>query len=331
MRRRSRRKKSFPKNILLLLVLLFFGMGLGYAVLADTIALNSIVEIDDASWNIYFDNFTSVNGNVTPSFTTNSSTSVTFGVTLSNPGDYCEFTFDVVNDGTYDAKLDNIANSADLESSYFTYTVAYEDGLPIQVGDALPAGEEETIRVRIDYLTLADETAYPSVDRNVTYTLQMYYVQGRGNAVRPENTTFYTWTDSIISLGSIPSGLTYYNSLEDAIQNYPAIQHFSNTNFALKIVLDQESHVTEAYVGIRINNTDYFFRPGGATYHSDTDSYDNDSIYYQQNLDVRNEIPSLANGETITIRPNGYVNVGWANNYCTGNKDGSVMCLADEE
>ena len=78
---------------------------------------------------------------------------------FSKTGDYIEYSFDVINDGTINAKLgwDPIKLKSDMYfKGHIIYTITYEDGTEVKKGDELNSGETKTIKVHIEYKNKAD-------------------------------------------------------------------------------------------------------------------------------------------------------------------------------
>ena len=123
--------KTYKKSIFLYLLILLSCLGIGYAFLRTELQINGTANFHNARWDIHFENVV-VNpdsvalstGNTAASISA-STTEVTYAVTLKEPGDFYEFTVDVVNDGTFDAKLDTLTILPVLTSAqqnYFAYT-----------------------------------------------------------------------------------------------------------------------------------------------------------------------------------------------------------------
>ena len=73
--------------------------------------------------------------------------------------DAVDYSFDVINDGTINAKLawDPIKLKKDMYfKSHIKYTITYQDGTPLKKGDELLAGETKLIKVHIEYTSNAD-------------------------------------------------------------------------------------------------------------------------------------------------------------------------------
>ena len=93
------------KYTLFLIVLLC--ISIGYAVLNTTLNINGKSSISKNTWDVHFDNVKINDGSVEAVKipVVENSTTVDFEVALNLPGDYYEFTVDVVNNGTIDAMI----------------------------------------------------------------------------------------------------------------------------------------------------------------------------------------------------------------------------------
>ena len=73
--------------------------------------------------------------------------------------DSVDYTFDVINDGTINAKLawDPIKLKKDMYfKSHISYSIKYTDGEDVKKGDELLSGETKTMKVHIEYTSKAD-------------------------------------------------------------------------------------------------------------------------------------------------------------------------------
>ena len=78
---------------------------------------------------------------------------------FTKTGDYVDYSFEVMNDGTIKAKLacDPIKLKSDMYfKGHITYTLTYEDGTDVKKGDELNPGETKTMKVHIEYKNKAD-------------------------------------------------------------------------------------------------------------------------------------------------------------------------------
>ena len=145
MRRHRKKRQSY----VLLLIVLLMGIGVGYALLTKTFNIIGSTTLAHSTWDIHFENVQITSGSVTLSegdsaaaIDSNDNTLVNYAVTLNLPGDYYEFTVDVVNEGTINAmvgevlsKYNNVVISNENPlPDYLNYIVTYKDGIEIEAG-----------------------------------------------------------------------------------------------------------------------------------------------------------------------------------------------------
>ena len=103
-----------------------------YAALSVTLNIIGTADISAASWDVHLENVKVKSGSVSgtaPSIT--GGTTATFSTNLTTPGDFYEFTIDVVNNGTIDAMIDGITKTPTLTSTqakYLNYIIEYQNG-----------------------------------------------------------------------------------------------------------------------------------------------------------------------------------------------------------
>ena len=102
----------------------------------------------------------SVTANPAPTSDNTTTTEMTYTINFTKPGDYFEFTTDIVNEGTIDAMVDVVSNNAYQNASsttpitlptYLTSTVTYADGVAIAQNQELLHGTSEKIKVRVEF------------------------------------------------------------------------------------------------------------------------------------------------------------------------------------
>ena len=175
------------KSIIILVLLLVISVG--YAALSSNLKINGATGVKSASWIIHWANPQVVPGSVTTTKPTlsESNTNATWSVTLTEPGDFYEFTIDAVNEGTLDAEILQIKskfNDKDGEDiitegpnrnlpAYIEYEVTHADNehSPITVGESLDHGQTETYRVRVAY----SENINPSDLEETDITTKFYF------------------------------------------------------------------------------------------------------------------------------------------------------------
>ena len=136
------------------LLLSVITLTVSYAVLSTTLTIKGAAKINSATWNINITagkDFTTY-GSATFGYPTIKSTMISdMKINLYKPGDGIRFPFTVRNDGSLDAKLQEINKgtiSCTSVNSYnaqkicdnLKYTVKYEDGREILQGDVLKSG-----------------------------------------------------------------------------------------------------------------------------------------------------------------------------------------------
>ena len=100
---RRRYKKSFKNYFLWLSLITVFCISVGYALLNTELSFFGAIDIKGNTWNVYYDNINIKTGSVTattPPTTGDTSSNINFVCSLLYPGDFYEFTIDVVNYGT---------------------------------------------------------------------------------------------------------------------------------------------------------------------------------------------------------------------------------------
>ena len=156
---RTNRKKTIKLAILVLILLL----GIGYAALKTTLKVDGTVNVDKTSWDVHFENVSITEGSViaNPAPTTNNidTTEMTYTINFTKPGDFFEFTTDIVNNGTIDAMIDVLDNKTYASNgiteinlpTYLTSATTYENGVAIARNQKIESGTSEKIKVRVEF------------------------------------------------------------------------------------------------------------------------------------------------------------------------------------
>ena len=189
---RTNRQKTLQLSLLLLILIL----GIGYAALHTTLKVDGTVNVAKATWDVHFENVQITNGSVTanPAPTSNNTdtTEMTYTINFTKPGDYFEFTTDIVNDGTIDAMVDVVSNNAYASAAsttpialptYLTNTVTYDDGSPILQNQKLDHNTSEKIKVRVEFKKDISVSDLPSSgDTTIVFKFIGDYKQADDNA-----------------------------------------------------------------------------------------------------------------------------------------------------
>ena len=106
-------RKSFIQNVtIIVLAVAIIAMSVGYATFSTPLQIKGTTVVEGNSWNIKFNNVqkldtTTVTDTAITGPTLTDTTNLTFGVNLALNTKY-EFTVDVVNEGTIDARLSSL-------------------------------------------------------------------------------------------------------------------------------------------------------------------------------------------------------------------------------
>ena len=309
------------KNILVLLLVLLCSLGLGYALLRTNLAINGTSKIKGNTWDIHFDNLVVSTGSVELSTDDvaaaigSNTTEVSYTVTLSQPGDYYEFTVDAVNAGSIDGMVESVTsklNDAVITTlpAYLDYSVSYSDGIEILPNQYLKSGETETYKVRIEFKKDISSSDLPTSVQTLTLDFGVAYIQADNTATEVEHYKYVYTVNKYDSSATNPK----YNAvwLNQAI--HETIPYFETPAEALSAIATASSKdlpfylkhkiengiVTEQYVEFVVTETlaqanagmvpgTYTLR-GERTYDIDTSSYivgtDYISPYYEVNKEA---------------------------------------------
>ena len=189
-------RRNRKQNIKLLTLILILFIGIGYAALTANLKVDGTVDIDRTTWDVHFENVNITEGSVeaNPAPTTNNIDTIemTYTINFTKPGDFFEFTTDMVNDGTIDAMVDVVDNktyasngTTEIElPDYLTSTVTYNDGIEIRQNQELKHGTSEKIKVRVEFKKDITASDLPSSgDTTVVFKFKGDFKQADENAV----------------------------------------------------------------------------------------------------------------------------------------------------
>ena len=194
---RENRKKNIKLAVLVLILLL----GIGFAALAANLKIDGTLNVSRTSWDVHFENVAitegSVTANLAPTSNNTDTTKMTYTINFTKPGDFFEFTVDIVNKGTIDAMVDVVSNNAyaDYTSTtpitlptYLTSTVTYSDGVPIAQNQELLHNTSEKIKVRVEFKKDINVSDLPSSgDTSIVFKFKGDYKQADENAININN------------------------------------------------------------------------------------------------------------------------------------------------
>ncbi len=206
--------KKRKKNLYGLLIVLLLFLGTGYAALTTDLSINGVTNVAQSSWDIHFENLSVKTGSVTPDSAANidTPTSISYEITLNQPGDFYEFTVDAKNDGTIDAMIESLTskyNGVAISSSnplpnYIEYSVSYSDGEAIEVNQLLRSSQSEKYKVKVAFKKDINPEDLPSSDVTLLFNFIVTYVQADDNAVDKPIPTFADddWNTIISKIGA---------------------------------------------------------------------------------------------------------------------------------
>lgn len=203
-------KSMRKRNMIFMLILALMFISMGYAFIYSNLKIEGLATVTKQTWNVYFDNLVVTEGSVTPTTAATLSgeypTTVNYSVSLENPGDFYEFTVDVVNDGTMDAMVESVSITDDGNPislpSYIEYAAAYSDDIELNKNHLLSANTIDTYRVGIYFKKdVSKEQLEDSEPIDLKLKFEVIYEQADENGVvRPVPTIDFatdSWEDII--------------------------------------------------------------------------------------------------------------------------------------
>ena len=167
--------------ILSIVILSVLTLTVVYAALSTTLNISGNAEVSAASWDIYLDNvILNTQSSTTQAPTIIDSKTASFSTTLTKPGDFYEFTIDVVNDGSIDAMIDSVTKTPELtdtQKKYLNYIVEYQNGESITTKQLV--GKKSFVRLKVKLEFRKDITVLdlPSQSETLNLLFKVNYVQ----------------------------------------------------------------------------------------------------------------------------------------------------------
>ena len=189
------------KNVLLaVLIVGIVAMTVAFAALSTNLRISGTASVPSTNWNIHFANWAlDTASTVTVGSNTQQNTAVYptvaqlqqslapnvtlvegLNITLYQPNDYAKYTFNIVNDGTIDASLDNFTHTMTCESGkncdFLEYTVECKDSQlnTVTNGYSLPHGQSVSCFLQLKFKDV-DNTA---MNNNTANNIQASVVNG---------------------------------------------------------------------------------------------------------------------------------------------------------
>ena len=176
---------------LCLILVCVFTLTIAYAALNAVLTIQGSAQVTSADWDIHLANPKVTNGSVTTTVPTLATgKSLTFSTTLNMPGDFYEFTVDVVNSGSIDAMIEKVTKTPELtadQAKYLNYEVSYQNGESITNKQLIDSGVTMPIKVRVEYRKDLSSTDLPTGQVQLTLGLVLDYIQSDGTGTSVPN------------------------------------------------------------------------------------------------------------------------------------------------
>ena len=180
---KERRTKALVIVVMLIVVA---GLTVAFAALSTTLNINGTAYLDAAKWGIKFENLSSPTkiGSATTTGTakieeTKAAEITGINVSLSTPGDKVTYTVDLVNEGTINAKIDNIEKTVltSEQQRYLTFKVTDQNGKEISQGDILGKGETRNLSITIEFIKDLTKEDLPTITSTISLSYKLNFVQ----------------------------------------------------------------------------------------------------------------------------------------------------------
>ena len=166
-----------------------------YAALSTTLNINGNAEVSAASWDIYLDNVQLNSQSATTNVPTiTDKTTATFSTTLNKPGDFYEFTVDVVNNGSIDAMIDSVTKTTTLTESqakYLNYIVEYQNGEAINTKQLVAKNSYVRLKVKVEFRKDITASELPQISEILNLSFTVNYVQSDESGISVKDDGIY--------------------------------------------------------------------------------------------------------------------------------------------
>ncbi len=189
--KRRMRFNSKTNSMVLFLFSMILLLGVGYAYLNTSVTVQGAGKVTSSSWDVHFENVVvnekssnSLEGNPLPTIIDDST--VTFNVGLESPGEFYEFSLDIVNNGTIDAMIDDIIVSQELtveQQKMFRYEIKYDNGINLEKYQSLKSGEKKNIKILFKYNEMLDYVEYSEENQSFEFSITIKYVQANKSVI----------------------------------------------------------------------------------------------------------------------------------------------------
>ena len=194
---------------LCLILVCVFTLTIAYAALNAVLTISGNARVSAADWDVYLNNPRVTNGSATTDVPViKTSSTLEFSTTLNMPGEFYEFTVDVVNAGSIDAMIENVVKTPELtanQAKFLNYVITYQNGESITTKQLLAKETSMPIKVRIEYRKdlVASDLPIGQVVLDLTLTLEYTQSDGTTSAVTNNGVLKPVANGSIEDIGTV--------------------------------------------------------------------------------------------------------------------------------
>ena len=176
---KERRIKALAVVVLVIAVL---GLTIAFAALSQTLTINGSAKLDASKWGLKFDNLVLasvpnpdyIEGTAT--IKTDDNTVIeNMNVRLTTPGDKVVYTVDLVNEGSINAKIDEIVKTTTPD--YLTFKVIKENNQELEEGYVLGKETRIPLRIEIEFKRDITKEDLPKETSTITLSYGVTFVQ----------------------------------------------------------------------------------------------------------------------------------------------------------
>lgn len=258
-----RKRKIIKRFKISLLIIIFLSISIGYAYITSNLSIAGNTEVSANTWNIHFNNINITEGSVSEVTPTTidptNSTKLNYSIKLKKPGDFFEYTVDVVNSGTLNAMIDSYEATMndtllpDNLPPYLQYSITYLDGSDLEKNYILASNQTETIKYRIEYKTNVATEDLPTENTNLSFSLEINFIQANSDGITKPS-PYYIYADNSADIDEL---LEDYLLTGDIYTDYnEALTNFGNVFLRYKIVNNKKINAMD--LTYKYNNNTYY-------------------------------------------------------------------------
>ena len=188
-------KKTKRRLSVIVLLLLLMSVTIGYSALSSSLNITGTSKISNAKWDVHFADVSVTTGSVTATTAPTidaTGLNITYAVNLTTPGDFYEFTIDVVNNGSIDAMIDSVTKTPTLsetQAKYLNYIVEYQNGESINTKQLVEANSFVRLKVKVEFRKdlVASDLPTSTETLNLAFTVNYVQASETGTTIVPDN------------------------------------------------------------------------------------------------------------------------------------------------